>query len=447
MKKTQKKLALFNVWGLIFGPFYYGWLGMGGKFLLYLFMLPVIYFILGMLAGLADSEPISPVFSHILLLTALIIVHVICSVHVNKDNAIYRKKMLPIEKLRDVPPFPFYSVSVGKLAILLTFSFGLYGLYWLYKNWKIVSQKTKEGIWPIFRSWILHIFFIYPFYLRVKQNFKKRNMPTGTFMFLAVTGTWLYLLYYGLSALNIVQASFLAIIYNVGAYFTGLRMAPVTNTMSVIFFAMISLFFISVIILCIIQYKINIYNKKFKITPQRGISWGEVVTVLVGIILNAAICFFSYAQVKSMLNMPTENRPNTTMLAAGLIYRHSIGYSKVCDELGYQLKNYPQNFRRILSKDIKAIEEKLANSNTSLDQLYLNLEQGVYPALRQSVLEEFALIHQQVTLALLSEKMGVEPEEIVWIDEYWDILPETFACEYIDTDVEINSNVLKPFIN
>ena len=53
----------------------------------------------------------------------------------------------------------FYSVSIIKFIVLSFFSFGIYNIFWLYKNWKIIKQRELNDIHPIPRA-IFGYFFI-----------------------------------------------------------------------------------------------------------------------------------------------------------------------------------------------------------------------------------------------------------------------------------------------
>ena len=46
----------------------------------------------------------------------------------------------------------FFPVSEGKLITLYILSFGLYGIYWFYKNWKLQQKKIDKKIIPILRA-------------------------------------------------------------------------------------------------------------------------------------------------------------------------------------------------------------------------------------------------------------------------------------------------------
>jgi hypothetical protein len=46
----------------------------------------------------------------------------------------------------------YFPVSVTKLILLSIASFGIYEIYWFYKNWSLESTRTKESLWPFWRA-------------------------------------------------------------------------------------------------------------------------------------------------------------------------------------------------------------------------------------------------------------------------------------------------------
>ena len=60
-------------------------------------------------------------------------------------------------------------VSGGKLITLYILSFGLYGVYWFYKNWKLQEPKMDKKIYPVWRA-IFSIFFTHSLFKRIDQS-------------------------------------------------------------------------------------------------------------------------------------------------------------------------------------------------------------------------------------------------------------------------------------
>ena len=63
----------------------------------------------------------------------------------------------------------FFPVSEGKLITLYILSFGLYGVYWFYKNWKLQQPKMDKKIFPVMRA-IFSIFFTHSLFNRINKS-------------------------------------------------------------------------------------------------------------------------------------------------------------------------------------------------------------------------------------------------------------------------------------
>jgi len=62
---------------------------------------------------------------------------------------------------------PFFSASTKKLAIMSLCTFGIYEIFWFYKNWKFLKEKHNFKIRPFWRA-LFSIFFCYSFFKIVK---------------------------------------------------------------------------------------------------------------------------------------------------------------------------------------------------------------------------------------------------------------------------------------
>ncbi len=63
----------------------------------------------------------------------------------------------------------FFPVSEGKFITLYILSFGLYGVYWFYKNWKLQQPLMDKKIYPVWRA-IFSIFFTHSLFKRIDQS-------------------------------------------------------------------------------------------------------------------------------------------------------------------------------------------------------------------------------------------------------------------------------------
>lgn len=63
----------------------------------------------------------------------------------------------------------YFPVSEGKLITLYILSFGLYGIYWFYKNWKLQQVRMDKKIFPLMRA-IFSIFFTHALFRRIDKS-------------------------------------------------------------------------------------------------------------------------------------------------------------------------------------------------------------------------------------------------------------------------------------
>ena len=76
----------------------------------------------------------------------------------------------PLENNNDAESsLEYFPVSEGKLMTLYILSFGLYGIYWFYKNWKLQQPKMDKKIFPLLRA-IFSIFFTHSLFNRINKS-------------------------------------------------------------------------------------------------------------------------------------------------------------------------------------------------------------------------------------------------------------------------------------
>jgi hypothetical protein len=66
-------------------------------------------------------------------------------------------------------PPPFFAVSLTKFAAMSVCTFGIYELYWFYKNWRLVKEREKVNISPFCRAFFA-FFFCYQCFSRVRAR-------------------------------------------------------------------------------------------------------------------------------------------------------------------------------------------------------------------------------------------------------------------------------------
>ena len=108
----------------------------------------------------------------------------------------------PTARVSDVPdsealaksgiePPPFFPTSILKLVLLSICSFGIYELYWFYKQWKYVKEREGIDIHPFWRAFF-GFFFCHAFFEKVRNYdhpaLELSSLPAGL-----LTAGWILL--------------------------------------------------------------------------------------------------------------------------------------------------------------------------------------------------------------------------------------------------------------
>jgi len=72
-------------------------------------------------------------------------------------------------EFKDEEQTSYFPVSEGKFLTLYVLSFGLYGVFWFYKNWKLQEPLMDKKIYPVWRA-IFSIFFTHALFRRIDQS-------------------------------------------------------------------------------------------------------------------------------------------------------------------------------------------------------------------------------------------------------------------------------------
>ncbi len=69
----------------------------------------------------------------------------------------------------------FFPTSQRKLVILFIATFGLYPVYWFYKNWALRKKNVEKKIMPLLRA-IFYIFFTHSLFRRVEDAAMRKGI-------------------------------------------------------------------------------------------------------------------------------------------------------------------------------------------------------------------------------------------------------------------------------
>jgi hypothetical protein len=71
-----------------------------------------------------------------------------------------------------------HPMSVGKLAVMSLFTFGLYQLYWCYRNWYLLKAFRREDVSPFWRAFFAPLFG-FSLFRNVRNEAERNGVPVG----------------------------------------------------------------------------------------------------------------------------------------------------------------------------------------------------------------------------------------------------------------------------
>jgi hypothetical protein len=133
----------------------------------------------------------------------------------------------------------YFPVSEGKLMTLYILSFGFYGVYWFYKNWKLQQPKMDKKIFPLMRA-IFSIFFTHSLFNRINRsadNLEKKhkfnaNLLATFFVVAVIVGNLLDRIAYNTGMLEILSSNTVIIISLIIFMFSVYPLAAVQSTVN-----------------------------------------------------------------------------------------------------------------------------------------------------------------------------------------------------------------------
>jgi hypothetical protein len=74
-------------------------------------------------------------------------------------------------------PCAFFPVASTKLAVMYIVTFGLYGVYWFYSNWRLQQPYLNKKINPALRA-IFYVFFTHSLFRNIKRAAERKGIAT-----------------------------------------------------------------------------------------------------------------------------------------------------------------------------------------------------------------------------------------------------------------------------
>ncbi len=90
------------------------------------------------------------------------------------DKDIYAAPASDVSDVDDGLEHEFYVVSVKKFILLFMMTFGLYSVYWFYRNWSSYKAKHSAEMWPVARG-IFAIFFAHKLFKSIDDALCERS--------------------------------------------------------------------------------------------------------------------------------------------------------------------------------------------------------------------------------------------------------------------------------
>lgn len=152
----------------------------------------------------------------------------------------------------------YFAISPKRLALFSILTFGIYEIYWFYKNWEAVKKAEGQNISPFWRA-IFAVFFCHGLFKKVLESSKSHGYKES------YSPGWLATAYIALLVIG-----------------NGLSRAESSDT-SIIWLIVALITFIP---LLSVQKAINFNNEKLKGDNglKQGFSGGEVALIVVGVI-------------------------------------------------------------------------------------------------------------------------------------------------------------------
>jgi len=75
------------------------------------------------------------------------------------------------------PEPPYFAVSTTKLVVMTLCTFGLYEVYWFYKNWSLIKKRDSSELRPFWRA-VFSIFFCHGCFKDIQTAADKLGVKT-----------------------------------------------------------------------------------------------------------------------------------------------------------------------------------------------------------------------------------------------------------------------------
>ena len=164
----------------------------------------------------------------------------------------------------------FFTVSIFKLGLMYIVTFGLYGPYWLYQNWRVYKQYSGSPIWPLPRTVFATIYLPCLFY-KIDETFKAQGR-----------GAMPYWAAYAF-LLMLISISPLVIGFFIGLYQALTNGSPQLGPLLIIILSTVP-FMLQSLVLCRVQSFINTLNENVDGSDNSSFSVWNWLWMAIGVV-------------------------------------------------------------------------------------------------------------------------------------------------------------------
>ena len=100
-----------------------------------------------------------------------------------------------LKKKENVLEAYFFTTSTFKLSLMSICTFGIYELYWFYKNWVLIKERTGQSIEPFWRAFFSPLW-AYSCFKHIRKLANENNIPESltighlAFFYFIFQGLW-----------------------------------------------------------------------------------------------------------------------------------------------------------------------------------------------------------------------------------------------------------------
>lgn len=405
IRNNTDKPNEFNSMAFLFSAFYFLYIGMYKYFLVF-FALPFILIFL--LSQFFDTG--------VEIFVGILVTHITAAFIANQKIREYKEKYIKkFEHANSDRPVEYYAISIVRLITCTILSGGLYSIYWGYRNWSIYQRTTNDNVKPRLMALLFNFTAISLFNkIRHTTKNKKSFLPQGIACLI-------------IFILEIIIAQ-----------------ALIRNAVSGGLYAFCAVLLLVLMIaypFCLIpvQQSINKYSADvLKKQPNTYFSILELGILFIGFLMNLTVWFGNYLIQNNTFNAEQAKKVSD---AISFIYRHTEGYSTVCQREGYVLENYPNVFQNIYKQEIAQLNLELKKRGYTFERAKSELISSQTADIIASIYNELEQLRKIWIIYDISEDNDIPVRNLEWIENYDGQMSLKEACEIFDEKgIEILQN-------